>query len=462
MKALAHAAAVVGSAFVMAVAFARVPYTRYLADDFGLAALFRDLGFFGLQKEIFLNAGGRFAAVFLESFIWMAGRRFSFIFPALFLCALTAATIFVIRSARLLFPGRPPLVASATLAFTCSAALLDAARDHYQPIFWLSGLTFYGVPVLISLMIGGLTIAMAREGGSRLPQLILIGVLAFAGAGCSEIAGVCQIAGFGSALPFLVRGLRRPVAVALLGSCLGLALVALSPGNVTRRAILNEILDPKPFPVALGQTITGTVSATAALAERSLPFVLLAIPLALTWPVASRPWRWRVTGMSITVMCGVVAASLLTSIWSLGGPPPPRAEFATSAWVTVSLFALVMIWAPAIPDRLIIRTLLLAASLTGLVCGPLRYATARVATVKEARDFAVAADALDAFARANPGSDVRAPAPRNFEGLEFISRDPMAWSSRDVARFYRLSSIAWRNQPALTASRPARPSGDPR
>ena len=115
-----------------------------------------------------------------------------------------------------------------------------------QDLYWMSGSLTYSLPLLIFLlangrMMGSYRLAGQPKGVVALWSVILL-LLAFLASGCSEIYSVMQGSCYGLAVLLLLFWIRKPgVRVmflyylsSLIGSLVGLAVVATAPGNAKR------------------------------------------------------------------------------------------------------------------------------------------------------------------------------------------------------------------------------------
>jgi len=450
-------------AFVVALTFIKAPFSRYLADDFSFAAGYRDRGFWQFQREVYDTVGGRYTATFLEMVVSAAGRDYAWLFPAAGLVALAVVVALSTRALLHTTGIRVDSVSTMLLALVVLAGLLDTAPNQYQSLFWVAGFLIYGLPVVLAGAVCLLLLRSARsDPGWRGTTVALAALLAFIGAGCSETAAVCQVAGFGAMTIFVRRGTRLLAATALAASLIGLMIVAASDGNALRRAALEKLMSPLPLPTAAQMALSQLAPAIDGLARRALPYLLfgtaLLLPRGGTSPATGRedqrPPILNAAVASVAVIVCVVGGSLLLGMWSLGSFPPARAMYVTNAWVLASLLVALVHVVPHIPPTRVLQIAFTAAAFAAMLLGPLRYPKTRITWVSDAREFARLTDSLDRFARMHPGEDLIIGGPRLVEGLEFLSRDPDRWTNESISTYYRISSIKWRHRGTLSVALP--------
>lgn len=404
-------------AYVLGMWLPRAWYARWIADDYCFAVSSSLNGFWRSQALVYNNAAGRYTVAFLYGLLTLLGpgaaRWLSLGAMALWLAAAWRAAHHAFRMTRL-------EETAATLGFI--GAILSTAPDTYQPLIWTGGLLTYGLPIIAATAMAAIVLHPPR--GAR----ALLFVLAVMAGGCSEVAAVAQIV---FAAGFAIVGRRyRPLLLSIaFGSAAALLIVATAPGNFQRRTLFH----PLPVPDAVLTAVTQSVSALRGIIiEGSTTFVPLIVFLALAGSRVS----WRVAGTALAGSMVVVTGTLAAALAGTGRLPWGRVQFVPVGYIAIGAVFLAL----ALPIEryaAIATALMLAFAAIGIVT----TLGLRAEAVRDAREFAAAADRVATAARVDSRAAIVVRAPHDFQYLEYLHADPNFWTNRCVASYYGLSSI---------------------
>lgn len=412
-----RAAMLIGfGAFVILTWTARAWYGRWIADDYCFAVSSVRDGFWQSQAHVYMTAAGRFSVAFLYALLTRLGPWTAPVF------AIAAMATWILASWRAAHHAlHTLLIEEIALAVGFVGAVLNAAPDTYQPLIWTGGLFTYGIPVI------GISILAAGVLGGTSPALLAL--LSFFFAGCSEIAAAAQVV-FAVGLAVVYPRFRRAVVAIAIGSLAGFILVAIAPGNFQRRTLFQ----PLPISQAL---ITAATSAPLVLWGFLRDGFLLFVPLVAFIASLRAPTREDARRSTVLVVCAVVVVvgALFAGLVGTGRLPWGRVLFVPVAYFTVAL-ALIRWPRP----RFGLTALMAIAGLLGCLIS----AQSRFDAIRDARDFARAADRVRAVALQSKGQAVKVAAPRTYEYLEYLAADPNHWTNRCVADYYDLTSISRR------------------
>ncbi|GAB3584848.1 hypothetical protein [Hymenobacter daeguensis] len=338
--------------------FALSFYNAPFWDDFGMALMVRQHGFWGAQKAFYLGWGGRYATCFVQtlgnplSYGWLGGMH---LVPVFILGGTVAALYLGLRelSARQL-PRGAAWRGAALLLLLCLAWM----PTIYPLFYWFCASTGYQLGIMLMLLIpvAGLRALRAPAGWRRrgwygLAQLSTVVVV-----GLNEIALLL----LGWTLLVLLAGtwhagLRR--AAACWGGLLATAVVAgtvavLAPGNWVRMyGPTGQATAPA---IALGPVLRyGGENLVAFLTKPTHVMALLLLPWLLG-PLLVRARHWRPAGFRLPLWAGgaVLAVGVGISFFFhaliTSNPPPGRTS--SFIWLWLFLGWAVVLWA-AVPAR---------------------------------------------------------------------------------------------------------------
>jgi hypothetical protein len=320
-------------------------FTRYVADDYCMAASLRHYSWVAAQSHWYETWSGRFSATALSTLAAFGGPMADRALPGLMIASLLLVSWLVMRH----IAGLDRLAALALGAVT-TYAVIRTAPDVTESVFWLTGASTYMPPMILTPLIA---VAVVRRGQSRsLGWLTLIGLLAFLSAGFSETGTALQVTGLGLlvGLAFLpgvktrLRDLRTALMTAFVSTLVATAVVILAPGNAVRQASY------PPHPSVVTAAVESLILAaqfTVSLVAHNVDVVALVAGTAavLGWEYGSKTGRpvpgfgwghvgWTAWAAILTVMC------MLPAYWAESSPPPDRTEinacFVLTGWIAAA------------------------------------------------------------------------------------------------------------------------------
>ncbi|MBO2009003.1 hypothetical protein [Hymenobacter negativus] len=352
-----------GSLIGLALALALLPffalsfYNAPFWDDFGMALMVRQQGFWQAQKAFYLNWGGRYATCFIQtlgnplSYGWLGGTHFV---PLLILSGTLAVLYFSLRelSGRRLSHGAAGRGA-ALLLLLCLAWM----PTIYPLFYWFCASTGYQLGIILMLLIPVAGLRALRTSGWKswswygLAQLSAVVVV-----GLNEIALLL----LGWMLLVLLAstwrsGLRR--AATCWGGLLVTAVVAgtvavLAPGNWVR--MYGTTGKATAVSVHLGTVLRyGGENIVAFLTKPTHVVALLSLPVLLG-PLLVRVRHWRPAGFRLPLPAGMavllmgVGLSFLFHAFITPNPPPGRTS--SFIWLWLFLGWAAVLWA-AVPTQ---------------------------------------------------------------------------------------------------------------
>ena len=462
------AAALLAAAWALPVAaYAELGrYTRYMADDYCIAATSQAAGFFGAQRYWYVEWSGRYTYTFLAGLSelfpgglipWLPG-----LVLAVWFAALTwAATGLLPAEAR---PRRWALaVLLAGLTLTCA---LLALPNLTQSLYWRGGVLTYVAPLAFGALLAGQLAYLPAAGRRRVVGLALMALTAFAGSGFAEVYTVVQGGALGFA--FLAmwaaapRGerLRRawPWLLAALATLAGLLVVALAPGTRIRQQDL-AAAPPTLYAILHNSLVyTGWFlrDAPARWVGWLLPLGLAAAAGALLGETPAPPPRRRLA-LALFLLPAAELALLVvayaTAFYGTQYLPPDRVlvihwavvAAGSSAWGWLAGRALAA-HVPRQPRVALTAVLVASGGLLALcvVAGAQQLRPAR-------RYYAVNWQVFDAWVRTQPaGASLTFTQLANPAGIDSFTTDPAFWTNRCAGQYYGHDLIAVAPPPAAT------------
>jgi hypothetical protein len=407
-------------------------YSRYLADDYGVAVGVRTQGFFGAQVESYRAWSGRCASTFFSALLALGGPAIT---PYVTVVLLLLWCVAAERALASLIPG---LRAEARWLFALIFvwAACDGAFDLFQSLLWQTGAVTYVLPLVFLLA----TVAAIAKGR----PLAIPAVLAFLTSASSEILAasltvamaICVVGTFARG-----GGLKpRPAFVAgLIGAALGLAVVAAAPGNAVRRA---HFPAAPPLLTELAMTVKQSGQYAASFVERAGAQAALvffaAILVASFVPPENR--RKAVLAAWLSAAAAVAVANFIV-IDTGYGYPPGRGLVTTDVFVFGAIAMSGFAASRVLTD---VRRQAMVAIVVALLilAGPVRTIFLNAALVPAARSFAERWDATDARLRSSPGASVTVDVPVKVGGIIWVTPYPAHPMNRAMAEYYGLRSLA--------------------
>lgn len=443
-------------------------FSRLLADDFCTFGSLRSHGFFGSQLEWYLTWSGRFSFTWMINSLHLIGPAVTPWLSAIVLVAWMASAVLAFRAlTRWQLTGAGGL-ALLSLAGLLVFATLALAPNLYQVLYWQTGLVTYSIPLLLLLVLGAwhLTWSSAREARAPRSAEVLSFALGLVIAGFSETVAVVQTALLGvlviwtSALPHESKQVNPLLRASLLGSAVGLGIVAAAPGNTARQGLLPERTSPL---LAASRAVRDAYLFSFMILKWKWQVLAIASLAPFAWRAAllqggddprsasSGPRWWIVLGLPVLAFL-LVAGVMFPSEFAVSSYPDGRI-LVTAAGIVI---ASIMIWANSISSFLVRRFrdglalpslgTLAALALLGLVF--LQGSTAisgDLGLLTDAREYAARWDERDAQIRqavAEGAEKMQVASLTHMAGLAEVERDPDEWINRCIAETYGLQSVS--------------------
>lgn len=427
------------------------------ADDWYMAQHTMEKGYWRANVEMYLGLSGRF---FSSGLLFMHPMLVSFSAFKVYTLALILGLIFSMRWAvgawipEASKGGKWALVVMAVVLFLMGMA------STAQGFYWGTGSAGYTLPCVLSFCVAGMFGRRCLEPGWSPAHTVLVvcSLLAVAITGCTEVAMAVFLAHV-SALNALFfwrhRKISRPLLVLLVATCLGVALVVLTPGNAQRSTWYHNDVHGRFVPAIL--MALKLAVRQIAVWHLFLPFVLFALVNLVTWPQALQPSRRHAREMvvvAVVLMAGTVLGGFFLGTWSMGGVIPQRAVNLLLLFVIVDW---VILLAGLVPLLRALSVELPQPSPVLAVCAFLIFVSGVTATsnnVRTAWRDLISGDAVrydsenaarNALLRASAEQDVLVPPlqarPRTLFFNDLTS-DPTNWRNAGCAGFYRKRAVA--------------------
>ena len=218
-------------------------FTRYMADDYCLAAAVNSAGFIKPQVSLYLSWTGRYSYTFLITLAEWIGPATVPIGPLLGVISWLGASVWALYQIARIAQWPRAFLTSCLVAEVIVFGMLNSTNNIAQSFYWQGGLINYAVPlILLTTYIGIVGFGIRRTSGKRPGLIILSAIVTFIAGGFTEafvflqtcilvLALVACLMSTGwwkrSTLLFIIAGLA--------GSLLALFVVVLAPGNAGRR-----------------------------------------------------------------------------------------------------------------------------------------------------------------------------------------------------------------------------------
>lgn len=468
---------------VSLLAFAYVGhFTRYMADDYCLAANVRKLGFTQAQTQLYLTWTGRYSYGFLMSIAELIGPATVPVGPLIALICWLGAAVWLIYQLALIAHWPHPLLTSSLMAELIIFVMLNGADNIVQSFYWQGGIVNYVVPLIMLTTYAGIVSYAFRtqlRGGAVVPLLILSALLIFLAGGLTEAYGVLQTGGlvlslficFKLASEHVRRALFPFLIAGLVSSLIAISIVALAPGNKFRQS--NFPPSPNVFRLTkLSLYYTAGFVATEIVHSPLTILSLLLFPVLLTFGIQrsksnddsnldTRKTR-RLLLFLPAIGLFLIFICCATGVYSVSGPLPERARFIPEfvsvctavCWVYFASLALSRRFAAGTPKSSWLRTTGLAAIVALVLLAPLLATSRTLRLVSRARASASIWDQMDhdvRVAKARGSMDLTVPAVADVETrlgarqteLQ-IEPDAHNWKNKCMALYYGVDSITGR------------------
>lgn len=220
-------------------------FTRYVADDYGVAVAVRLRGYWAQQIAAYRFSDGHFVATALYTAGTLLNPVFVRILPAVLILAWIALLVLALRH---LIPAAGHLgrfLIAAGIVYTT----LQLTPSPFLSVYWMTASLEFVVPLLLAALFVWLISRPSARGRRRTLIIALIGLLAFLGAGEAEIYTAAQsvaltvaVAVAASRLSDVWRHKLPELGAAWIGSLAGLAVELASPGKALRSVDISKIV----------------------------------------------------------------------------------------------------------------------------------------------------------------------------------------------------------------------------
>jgi hypothetical protein len=327
------------------LAFAYVGhFTRYMADDYCLAAELHELGFARTQMRLYTGWTGRYSYSFLISLAEMIGTATVPVGPLLGVACWLAAAIWSLYQIAFIARWSRRLLFSCVIGELIVFAMLNGADNIVQSFYWQGGLVNYVAPlILLTVYVGIVSYAIRKQvqGGAALWLAVLCAGVTFFAGGFTEAYGFLQAGALLLALlacyKFASDSFRRlatPLIVAgLVGAVIAICIVVFAPGNKFR------VSHFAPRPNLIKVTMLSLYYAAGFIVYKIYlspltTLLLVLLPARLGWDVhkaGSSQLKGRKTG-GLLFLIPVVGFFLIficfaTGVYGTSGALPERARF---------------------------------------------------------------------------------------------------------------------------------------
>ncbi len=305
-------------------------FSRYWADDYCYAAVYHRDGLLKGALYWYQHGGNRFAAFIAVGLSEMTGQVAVSLLPALLLAGWAAAAYFALNALTRLLGWQVSRLRMVTAALGWVFFAAYTSPDRLQTLYWRMGLLHYSLPLVLLLVQAGVLLRTVQGQAARTKlgwlMMGLSGLLSLFSAGLSETAAALQTSLYLLAAGWLAwKKLLRKGRVffvltgGLAGSLLAMVVMAFSPANEWRQALLPP---PPSLAVWFGTLIRYTgdfVFDTV----RTLPLPLLVWMMfcaALGWLMRDEPVRVKNAGLAGVLLLGGgvigTAAAIAPSVYA--------------------------------------------------------------------------------------------------------------------------------------------------
>jgi hypothetical protein len=452
-------------------------FSRYMSDDFCTARTLRHLGFLDAQAFWYMYWTGRATFTAVISATELVGNEIVPWLPAVALALWVPVLFDVFRRCLILVGGPEHFTRPLVLALTVIFAYLRVNPDLPQTLYWQTGLLTYtlwilGATAYIDWILKYLSETPAIRRSPLSASISCVSLLALVMLNETSAAlqiGLLGLACLGAVAPrlYLRRRALSVLGAGLIGSVIGLVVMAAAPGNQARRAPL--ISAAMSMSTAIQLSNEHAVQLIGSLLRQPKTVALVMINFCLV--TATMRWsvfdtldttrkRIRLTLLSVLIVGACYLSVLicqLPAFLTLHKPAPARAQaipvFAAIIFAAlaggVSGLALrnlhqVLVWRAWYRATLIVLMLLFGLIFTG---ASMKVVAENMELEPELAAYARAWDRRDRFLRATGGDgegSAVVDSIGNPAALDDIGRDPGHWANQCFADYYGLSSVTVR------------------
>jgi len=325
------------------------------ADDFLYRSLFRQYGFFGGQRWIYLNWAGRYTTSFLNGSFAASGllTRAYWLPCLLLLAGAWLAMAFLVRSFCVLLPAQPAVAVrsrTAAISLVLFILLLYAQADIATGIYWFCSAIVYQTSLILFLLLaGGLMRRLIRTDRAQgLDVLLLLLIILIVG--CNEMSAVFLLfflAAVSGAHAYIRRHVPAWLWVYLCAALVTGLVVALTSGVLRVRSA--TMIGHSSYPGILAAIGFQFVYALFSILKEPLFWFSVSAAFHfgvrisredkdLGWMAVFRERSVFLRGLGLLLL--VVALSLATVMTVSRGSLPPRALNNLTGLLTIGLLIL--------------------------------------------------------------------------------------------------------------------------
>ncbi len=436
-------------------------YTRFVFDDFELAAQFRDMGWLKLSKFMFENYSGRLVLILFGGVVTHLGPNRVVWVGCVSVLTWWISIGAVVRQSVLRLRGVLSWGQAGALSAALTGAVLVTVPDRFETFRWATGSLVYGIPVVLGTAALGLGLWSVDENLGRLPRVLATlasTVLLILSSGGNESQAVSQPA---ICLLLFVCAIRSPNSLSCrrwqatcwcVGSLLGAALLLLSPGSRNRAGWLDVSHEPS----VLLRSCVESLQVLGAVFVGSILGLLALFGLGrLLRTIAGAP---RAADETVKRSLRLIAFSLLPAIgvstlipaWAMNAPAPLRAYLPLQ--VLLGAAAVLVGWRSHLVvgvegtrnvDQEFLRILPVVTCVVALV-GPAMLVRAEASQMTRASDQASDFDCIDrslASQAAQGAKHLVVNAYTLDSGYELLYEDPTRRPNVVASMYYRVGTI---------------------
>src|SRR5712671_3054432 len=142
-------------------------FTRYMADDYCLAAIVHTSGFIKPQIGLYMGWTGRYSYNFLMSLAELIGPATVPIGPALGIVCWLVAAVWSLYQIAATTQWQSPLLTSWTIAALIIFAMLNSTNNIAQSFYWQGGLVNFAAPLILLTTYAGIVSYGIRRTAQR-------------------------------------------------------------------------------------------------------------------------------------------------------------------------------------------------------------------------------------------------------------------------------------------------------
>jgi hypothetical protein len=318
---------------VLVLAAALVPFFLLTAfchpsgDDFWLTNIVREKGIWQAQWEIRQTWSGRYTSMFLTSINPLVFGSFT-AYKALAFLLLGLLGLAVGYFVDALLGRSLPWQQVVLLSLAFLALYLGFMPTVAQVVYWMSGSLTYQVAHIALLWLFGRQLRSAPAAAFSSPRLLTDGLSVLFIAGLNETAMALLfylLAGLLLLSWWATRQFNKALLALLILTAVGVAFVALAPGNATRSAAY-----PQQGQVFFSLAYAGAVALNNSfnwlIFGPVLLFTALFIPFAYRVPAWPRSWQKIHPLFTWLFFYGALVCCFFVSYYSKGDHAPPRVQ----------------------------------------------------------------------------------------------------------------------------------------